>query len=155
LLSSLDCYASEDARVDLERGHVDDRLVDALLALIWGHEIAISVIKTGHPLGPAAPSGRENDHFFYRAADIVAVDGRPVADDPVSPGLLDVGRLLHALPPGIRPHRIFGPARWHQALGHSPADGFISDPFHDDIHADHLHLGYERETHPLICEHGR
>lgn len=127
---------------------MDSRLVEVFLALAVEHEIAISIIKTGHPLDATAPSGRENDHYFYRAADITAVDGQPVADDACSPALLDVGRILYDLPPDIRPHRIYGPAGWHRALGYSAERGFISDPFHDAIHADHLHLGYARPTIP-------
>jgi hypothetical protein len=148
LLKSPRCKPTDDARLDLESGQVDARLVEALLALATDHEITISIIKTGHTLGATAPSGRENDHYFYRAADIIAVDGQPVADDACAPGLLGVGRILHALPPDIRPHRIYGPAGWHLALGYSAEDGFISDPFHDAIHDDHVHLGYARPTIP-------
>lgn len=63
---------------------------------------------------------------------------------PVSPALLGAGRILRELPIAIRPERIYGPSAWHLALGYSAQDGFVSDAFHDAIHTDHVHLGYER-----------
>ena len=142
LLASPNYNASAHARCDLESGLVDARLVETLLALVRAHRISVSLIKTGHPMGAVTPSGRPNDHFYYRATDVTAVDGRDIGDDPIAAAAIDVGRILHALPIETRPDRIMGPDAWQRALGYSREDGFISDPFHNEIHADHLHLGF-------------
>jgi hypothetical protein len=142
LLAHRNFTPSEPARRDLESGAVDPRLVKSLLALVQEHEIAVSVIKTGHPLGPTAPSGRINDHYYCRAADIRVVDGMSIMGNGADPRVVHVGRLLAALPVEIRPDRIMGPSDWHRCLDYTRDDGFISDPFHDRIHADHLHLGF-------------
>lgn len=125
---------------------MDARLVRVLLALVHRRPIAVSLIKTGHPMGPTTPNGRPNAHYYGRAGDIVAVDGTPVAGNGAASGLVDLGRMLRAMPPEERPDSIMGPAEWHRALGDSASAGFVSDPFHDAIHADHLHLGFESES---------
>jgi len=137
---------SLDARADLESGRVDARLVAALTALARGHTIEVSKIKTGHPMGPTSPNGVVNSHYDYRAADIVAVAGHPIAGHATNPAVLGVGRVLRGLSPQERPDRIYGPATWHTTLRYPADTGFVSDAFHDHIHADHLHLGFATAT---------
>jgi hypothetical protein len=146
LLASATFEASLSARADIESRLVDDRLIATLFALTNAHCIAVSTVKTGHPMGPTTPGGFSNSHYYYRAVDIVAVDGKPIAGHATDPAILDVGRILRHLPPQERPDHIYGPAEWHAALGYSSRSGFRSDPFHDKIHADHLHLSFESET---------
>lgn len=142
LLASPNLEASDTARLDLESGLVDRRLVALLAALAGRHRLRVSTIKTGHPLGPRSPAGRENDHFFYRAADITDVDGLGVEADPTSDPLVELGRSLMALRGPARPARVMGPAAWHAALGEGDRSGFRDDAFAASIHSDHLHIGF-------------
>jgi len=134
---------SPDARADLDSGLVHPRILALLSTLATRHALSIRTIKTGHPMGPTSPAGRVNDHFFYRAADLDAVDGVPVSDDPVAPGLLDLGRMLMALPPDDRAARVMGPEPWLRALGPGDRTGFREDALACRTHTDHLHLGVD------------
>lgn len=142
LLESSRLEASDVARADLESGQVDSRLVSLLARLTERHRIRVTTIKTGHPMGPRSPGGRENDHYFYRAADITAIDGCPVESDPISASLLQVGRTLMELRGAARPERVMGPAEWQRALGSGDRTGFREDEFAAAIHRDHLHVGF-------------
>lgn len=142
LLNSANLDASEAARADLESGRVHAPLVALLARLIERHQIRVSTIKTGHPMGPLSPGGRENDHYFYRAVDITAVDGVSVADDSTSAGVLTVGQILTELRGADRPARVMGPTEWQRALGSGDRTGFRSDDFANAIHRDHLHIGF-------------
>ncbi len=97
-------------------------------------------------MGPVTPGGLVNSHYYYRAVDIVAVDGNPIAGHATDSAIVDVGRIVRHLPPQERPDHIYGPVEWHAALGYSSREGFRCDPFHNKIHADHLHLSFESET---------
>lgn len=143
---------SVDARADVESGNLDNRLYRTLHELGSHMRLTISVIKTGHPMGPSSPSGVPNNHFFYRAADIIEIDGVPVFRHETSRELLALGHTLRSLPDTFRPDRIYGPSTWHHALGFGPDHGFVSDPFHDEIHADHIHIGYLMEETPAPNE---
>jgi hypothetical protein len=142
LLLSGNLEASDAARADLESARVDPRLVAVLAVLVERHRIRVSMIKTGHPMGPRSQAGHDNDHYFYRAADIDEVDGEPVATHPAAPGVAAIGRLLMALRGETRPARMMGPTGWHEALGSGDRTGFRSDEFTDEIHRDHLHIGF-------------
>ncbi|WP_201388541.1 hypothetical protein [Ktedonobacter sp. SOSP1-52] len=137
---------SHQARADLESGHTDTRLISVLLTLASAHGLEVSTIKTGHPLGPKTPGGFVNSHYYYRAVDIIAIDGKAIADHETDPSVVDIGHILRRLSPQDRPDHIFGPEAWHGALGYPPTAGFRSDPFHNQIHADHLHLSFELEA---------
>lgn len=140
IASNLD--APDAVRADLASGRVDERLVAILAALLAGHSIRVPVIKSGHPMGSHSPAGRENDHFFFRAADITAVHGVAISEDPEAPATIEVGRYLMSLEGDARPARVMGPARWLAALGDGDRRGFRDDPFALEIHADHLHIGF-------------
>lgn len=145
LLSHPSFKPSKNARADLDSGAVDLRLVKVLIVLVQHHAIEVSIIKTGHPMGPTTPSSRPNDHYFYRVADIPAVDGKPVLGNGSDTSILHIGRILRRMTPQERPDQIMGPAEWHAALGLGESSGFISDAFHNAIHADHLHIGFGAE----------
>jgi hypothetical protein len=136
---------SEQAYADLASGNTDPRLVAILLALAQKHGLEISTIKTGHPLGPRTPGGFVNSHYFYRAVDIIAIDGKSIPGHETDPGIVDVGRILRGISPQDRPDYIFGPEAWHAVLKYPETAGFRSDPFHNRLHADHLHLSFESE----------
>ncbi len=142
LLQSENLEASNAARADLVSGRVDTRLVLLLSRLTQHHQIGVATIKTGHPMGPRSPAGRENDHYFYRAADITEVDGHPVGSDPTSDGIVNVGRMLMELRGDARPARVMGPVEWQGALGSGDRTGFRDDEFANEIHRDHVHLGF-------------
>ncbi len=146
LLSNPNFDPSPNARTDLEHATADPRLVRILLALVERHVVEVSTIKTGHPMGPITPNGRPNPHYYGRAADITAVDGKPVRGNGADPDLVDVGRILRGIPPDRRPDEIMGPAAWQGALGYPKRAGFISDPVRDERHSDHLHVGFHRES---------
>jgi len=133
---------SASAQQDVESGLVDARLLAALDELSHHVSLDITVIKTGHPMGSLSPAGVANSHFFYRAADIVAVNGLPVVGNENSDALVRFGVALRNLPDDIRPDRIYGPQTWHEAIGFFPHFGFSSDPYHNAVHTDHIHVSY-------------
>lgn len=144
LLTHPNFKPSASARADLEQGVVDPRLVNVLRLLVHTHQIAVSIIKTDHPMGPTTPSGRVNAHYYGRVADIVAVNGKSIAGSATAPDVVEIGRILHALAPADRPDSIMGPQAWHTLLDYPASAGFISDAFHTAIHVDHLHIGFEQ-----------
>ncbi len=120
LLASPHFDPSDEARTHLHGGAVDPRLVLALAAIAAEHRIRVPVIT---PYG----------------ADISAVDGVPVAEQPTHPRVLAVGHLLHRLPPRRRPDRIRGPELWHKSLDYPPEAGFEAGP---DAPGDRLRLAF-------------
>lgn len=120
LLASPHFDPSEEARNHLNGGSVDPRLVMALAAVATEHRIRVPVITP-------------------RAADISAVDGVPVAEQPTHPRVLAVGHLLHRLPPRRRPDRIGGPEPWHKELDLPVEAGFAAGP---DLPGDRLRLTF-------------
>lgn len=146
LLAHPNLALSADARADCEAGVVDPRLVAVLLALAREHRIAVSLIRTGHPMGPITPGGKVNAHYYGRVADTTAVDGTPVAGNGAASGIVGAGRILRGMRPEDWPDEIMGPRAWHEALGYPRSAGFLSDPFHDAIHHDHLHVGFGSES---------
>lgn len=142
LLATPNLELSAGARTDLASGLVHPPLVSLLAHLAEGRRIRISMIKTGHPLGARTPGGKENDHFFYRAADLTHVGGIAVLAEPTAAGLVAIGRLLMSTEAPLRPARVMGPEAWQRALGPGDRTGFRSDEFANRVHADHLHLGF-------------
>lgn len=139
---------SADARLDLASGNVDPRLVEVLLVLAQEHSLDISIIKTGHPLGPTTPGGFTNSHYYYRAVDITAVDGKSLLEYPTNPDVLAIRRILRSLSPQARPDHIFGPEAWQASLGYTASAGFRSDAFHNQIlvgRAMHISCGRARK----------
>ncbi|MFC7621631.1 NUDIX hydrolase [Microlunatus sp. GCM10028923] len=130
------------ALADLASPKVDARLRRLVEVLLRDHVLDVRTVRTGHPMGPVTPGGRDNDHYFYRAVDLVAVDGRPVAGRPIPEPVVSLGRTLLTLPTELRPTSVLGPAEWHAALGGGRRTGFRDEPAVNARHHDHLHLGY-------------
>ncbi|GAB3749240.1 NUDIX hydrolase [Microlunatus parietis] len=131
-----------EALADLASAEVDPRLRRLVEVLLRDHVLDVRRVRTGHPMGPVTPGGRDNDHYFYRAVDLAAVDGRPVAGRPIAEPVVSLGRTLLTLPTELRPTSVLGPAEWHAALGGGQRTGFRDVPAVNARHHDHLHLGY-------------
>ncbi|WP_053204596.1 hypothetical protein [Jiangella muralis] len=121
----------EAAVADLAAGVVDARVVAALLELAGTYRLAVSVFRAGHPENVFG-TDRTSNHTRGRAVDIWAVDGRPVVsmakDEPF---LLDFLAAVRA----TGSDEIGGPV---------DPDGPGGNHFADDLHRDHVHLGFER-----------
>lgn len=127
---------------DLASPEIDPRVTQLLAALSVDCELHVRLVKTGHPLGPVTPGGRENDHWFYRAVDIDMVDRILVVDEPDGEAMLALGRTLMTLAEPLRPRNILGPDAWHAALGGGGVTGFRDEPAVNARHHDHVHLGF-------------
>lgn len=116
------------ARADVESGQVHDSALEAMLAVSKRWTIAISVIRSGHPLNVFGTS-RLSDHPRGRAFDTWAIDQVPVvasgAPDPVVPAYME------ALA-GLGSYNVGGPV----LLGAAPQF------FSDQTHHDHVHAGF-------------
>jgi hypothetical protein len=127
VLDDANITLSDSARWDLHRGVVDEALLTALATAAEQHELSISVFKSGHPhnvWGTVRPSAHSNG----LAADIYAVDGRPViAQRRASGDAYDVASTLFA--------------NGASQLG-SPWVFGSGGPrsFTDAVHQDHLHI---------------
>lgn len=116
----------EPARADVVERRVGDPILDVVTELSRTWELDVQVFATGHP-GTVFPTTRVSNHTVGRAADVRAIDGRPVAtiprDDPVLAEFMAAAGRAGATEVG-------GPVL--------PAGtGF----FTDDVHQDHFHLG--------------
>lgn len=131
-----------EALADLTSAEVDPRLRRLVEVLLRDHLLDVRTVRTGHPMGPVTPAGRDNDHYFYRALDLVAVDGYPVVGRPIAEPVVALGRTLLTLPAALRPTNVLGPGDWHAALGGGRRTGFRDEPVVNARHHDHLHLGF-------------
>ena len=119
------------AAADLAAGIVDARVVAALLALAQTYELAVTVFRGGHPENVFG-TGRTSNHTRGRAVDIWAVDGRPVVSmTKDEPFLLDFLAAVRS----TGSDEVGGPV---------DPDGRGGKHFADDLHRDHVHLGFER-----------
>ena len=158
LLESQNFGATPQAVRDLERGIVDQRLVETLRVLTRGHRICVQTFKAGHyflpgvPDGPRIPEGYgkagglPNTHYFGRAADVWWVDGKPVEGNAAARDILHVGRVLAGIPPGRRPDQIIGPPGWTRDLGYGRQDGWVLASDQLELHRDHIHIGFIHES---------
>lgn len=119
---------SDRARIDLEAGIVDQRLVSLLAWVTQRHTISVSVFKTGH--SKYTRSARVSHHYHGRAADIFFVDGLPVSSSsgPARGLVLEIA----ALAPPSRPHE----------LGHPFGSIEFPGGFSDADHSGHIHVGF-------------
>ncbi|MGZ6784159.1 MAG: hypothetical protein ACXVF1_15890 [Nocardioidaceae bacterium] len=116
------------AAADVRSGHVHDSVLRSLTALSGDHVLDVSVLRSGHPLFVFGTS-RRSDHPFGRAADVWALDGRPVVD-PANRSLVL---------PFMRAASRTGP--W-QVGGPVDLDGGGTAFFSDATHRDHVHMGF-------------
>ena len=158
LLESPNFGATPQAERDLERGVVDQRLVETLRAVTRERRICVQSFKEGHyflpgvPDGPRIPEGYgkagglPNTHYFGRAADLWWVDGKPVEGNATAPGILKVGRILAGIPSGRRPDQIIGPPTWTETLGYGRKKGWVLSRDQLELHRDHIHISYIDES---------
>lgn len=134
LLANPRLTLTPNARADLEQGIIDQRVIDFLSWAVQHHDIAVSVLKTGHSVYVAG-TDRISDHYACdgcpgRAADISAVDGQ--AYSPSCAPCRTFTEETIALGPG-RPDQIGQP--WGDLVG--PPGVFT-----DGDHQDHEHAGW-------------
>lgn len=114
------------AHADVSGGSVHDSVLTVLLALAEQHVVDVSVLRSGHPLLVFGTS-RHSDHPKGRAADVWALDGRPLVV-PDNHGLA-TRAMREAVSRGA--YNVGGPVQ-------------LSGPqyFSDRTHQDHIHLGF-------------
>lgn len=115
-------------RADIMSGQVHDSVLETMLAMSTRWRIAVSVIRSGHPLYVFG-TDRLSDHPRGRAYDTWAIDGMPVVaagrPHPVVPAYMEA--LAQA-----GSYNVGGPV----LLGSAPQ--FFSDATHHD----HVHAGF-------------
>lgn len=118
------------AVADLAGGVVDPLVIDALFRLSESHEMSVSVFRSGHPENVFGTDGVSN-HTRGRAVDIWAIDAVPVVtmstDDATLLSFLAAARQLDS-------DEIGGPV---------DPDGPGGAHFANDLHRDHVHLGFD------------
>lgn len=114
------------AEADVAAGLVDDGLLALLLALGREHVLDVTVLRSGHPYR-IFDKPQVSDHSVGRAADVWAVDGRPVVDDSRRRVLRVMRRAV-----ALGAYQVGGP--WDPG---PPAAPYYTDA----VHQDHLHLG--------------
>jgi hypothetical protein len=121
-----------EARLDIETGRADARVLGDLLALSQKFLLAhVGPIITGHAHNVHG-TDRASNHAFGRAVDIGAVNGTPV--DATNDAARAAVLALAALPPPLRPDEIGSPF----------ADVDIGGAFSDSDHDDHIHIGFDQ-----------
>jgi hypothetical protein len=120
-----------EARVDLEAGLVDVRVVAALLALAAQHRLsAVGPFVTGHAVYVKGTT-RVSNHAVGRAVDIPIIDGMAVS--LTNEAARDAALLLLELPGELRPDEFGAPWDLPSAS---------VDTFADESHSGHLHAGW-------------
>lgn len=118
------------ARLDVEHGLVDARVLAVLLFLAERHDLtSVGPLVSSHSYyvwGTTRPS----NHSFGRAVDITVVDGSPVS--VLNSGALDAVQILASLDPPLGPDEIGAP--W--PLRFAGISTFTKE------HRDHLHVGF-------------
>ncbi|MBC8091024.1 MAG: hypothetical protein H7Y15_03615, partial [Pseudonocardia sp.] len=115
------------ARADLLSGGVHDAVSAAVLALSERWRVHVLVLTGGHP-EHVFGTDRTSNHTRGRAVDIWALNGVPVIDRAASPW-----REAMRAGTDAGASEVGGP----EALG-------LPGHFSDQIHQDHLHLGFGR-----------
>lgn len=130
-LASPNLEFPDSARVDIERGSVDERLLRLLVRLSEDRRFSITTLIAGHP-AEVFGTNRRSNHTAGRAVDIWAIDGVPVVrlrDDPQTTQEL-LGQLLAEGVPEIgSPWDLDGPGS--------------SASFTNEVHQDHIHLAFD------------
>lgn len=117
----------DSARWDIHGGAIDTALLTALANAAQEHRLSISVLRSGHPPNVWETS-RPSAHSAGFAADIYAVDGRPVIDQRGTEGAANA--LAQKLYTGGA-----------QQLGSPWVFGYGGPrSFTDAVHQDHIHL---------------
>ena len=117
----------DSAVADLAAGRVVPVVVTALLELARKYELSVCVFRSGHP-EQVFGTGRTSNHTRGRAVDVWAVDGKPV----VTMDRVTVGEFLAAA-------RATGA---DEVGGPIDPDGPGGVHFTDQVHHDHVHIGF-------------
>ncbi|GAA2251728.1 MULTISPECIES: diacylglycerol kinase catalytic domain-containing protein [Kitasatospora] len=120
------------AVADIRSGSVHESVLTAMLTLAAAHTLAVSVVRSGHPLNVFG-TDRPSDHPRGRAFDVWQIDGHAVVD-PATPHALVDGFMRAAAAAGS--YNVGGP---RQLSGGSTPNQFFSDATHHD----HVHIGFE------------
>lgn len=135
VLNNPNITLTRNARRDLEQGLVEQRVVAVLAEIGRRHDIAISVLKTGHSrcVGGFEYSGcNVSNHIFGRGADIYKVNGRLVTSN--NEAARELTLWLSSVEVAYRPTEIG-----------SPFSDLTAGPlFNDESHNDHIHIGFDR-----------
>ena len=126
VLDNPNIVLSDSARWDIRRGSVDRALLRTLRTAAEARKLAIGVIRSGHPRN-VWDTDRRSAHSRGAAADIYAVDGRPVITQ----------RELES--PAYRlAVQLFADGAFQ--LGSPWVFGGEPRSFSDLVHQDHIHL---------------
>lgn len=128
LLANPRLTLTAQARADLARGVVDERLIALLGEITRRHRVAVSVFRTGHSRYVAG-TRVVSKHTYGRAADIYMVDGGLVR--PGHGPSLRLVSWLASLGRPLRPSEVGSPFP-----SFSPLPGHFSDR----AHVDHVHV---------------
>ncbi|QRX90667.1 hypothetical protein JNO44_07345 [Streptomyces noursei] len=118
------------AAADVRSGEVHTSVLEALLELARKHRLAVSVVRSGHPL-KVFGTDRPSDHPRGRAVDVWRIDGHAVVD-PATPRRLVESVMRAAAAAGS--YNVGGPF----LLSGGTAGQFFSDA----THRDHVHMGF-------------
>jgi hypothetical protein len=119
------------AAADVRSGRVQPNVLDAMLRLAGPYRIAVSVVRSGHPLDVFG-TDRPSDHPLGRAFDVWRVDGHPVVNPATSRALITAFMRAAA---AAGADNVGGPV---QLSGGTVPNQFFSDPTHHD----HVHIGF-------------
>ena len=120
----------DSAQWDLQRGFVDDRVVELVRTLATDHELRVTVFGTGHPANVFG-TDRTSNHTAGRGVDIWSIDGRPVAEQRDAPVIVSI----------IEKARAFGATEIGAPVD---TDGSGGSVFTNTVHHDHLHLAFRQ-----------
>lgn len=134
VLSNPRITLTRNARRDLEQGLVDQRVVALLAEIGRRHDIAVSVLRSGHSrcVGGSEYAGCSvSNHFFGRGADIYKIDGNLVTQN--NDAARELTLWLNSVEQDYRPGEIG-----------SPFSDLTAGPlFSDEDHTDHIHIGFD------------
>ena len=127
LLASARVSLPPAAMADVRSGQVHDSVLNVLLELSQEHELAVSVVRSGHPIDVFGTT-RPSDHPRGRAVDVWRIDGNAVVN-PATPTALVDDLMRRAAALGS--YNVGGPRQ-------------LSGPqfFSDRTHHDHVHMGF-------------
>lgn len=120
----------DSARWDLERGFVDDRVVELVRSLAVDHRLHVTVFGSGHPTNVFG-TDRVSNHTAGRGVDIWSIDGRPVAELREEPVIVEI----------IERARAEGATEIGAPIDTDGPGGIV---FTNTVHHDHLHLAFRR-----------
>ena len=115
------------ARADIASGQVHDAVLQGMLSLAQTYRIAVSVVRSGHPVD-AFGTSRPSDHPLGRAFDTWRIDDQSVVSSSTPRSLITAYMQAAA---GTGSYNVGGP---YLLAG--------STYFSDDTHHDHVHTGY-------------